>query len=239
MAPCKLGFYVVLWLYLSFTIQTICCELLIRKTEGGSQCSRLKSSLPFERDLDLQNTPLSRQPFKTQPWIENEDVTWSLQYNLPTTPTNKHTTFSLQEVEFDGWFLTLHIELETCTIWFMYKFNTSLVFHFCILRLTSWIWTNASTEQVKLESPSKWNSNEGFDLERWREYICWLKLTITSIFERGQVEPRRIFVLGPGVFYKDNLPTTRTNKHTTLSRQEVEFDGWFLTLPIVLETCTI
>jgi hypothetical protein len=39
------------------------------------QCSRLKSSMPFKRDLALQNIPLSNQPFKTQPEIENEDVT--------------------------------------------------------------------------------------------------------------------------------------------------------------------
>ena len=39
------------------------------------QCSRLKSSMPFKPDLALQNIPLSKQPFKTQPQIENEDVT--------------------------------------------------------------------------------------------------------------------------------------------------------------------
>ena len=31
------------------------------------QASRLKSSMPFKRDLGLQNKPLSKQPFKTQP----------------------------------------------------------------------------------------------------------------------------------------------------------------------------
>jgi hypothetical protein len=39
------------------------------------QCSRMKSSMPLIRDLVFQNTPLSKQPFKTQPQIENEDVT--------------------------------------------------------------------------------------------------------------------------------------------------------------------
>ena len=42
-----------------------------------SLCSvpRLKSSMPFKHDLALQNIPLSKQPFKMQPQIENEDVT--------------------------------------------------------------------------------------------------------------------------------------------------------------------
>ena len=49
-----------------------------------------------------------------------------------------------------GWFILLHIVLQTCTIWFMHQFNMSFVLHFYILGLTSWIWTN----------PSKWNSRE-------------------------------------------------------------------------------
>ena len=33
--------------------------------------------MPFKRDLALQNTPLSKQPFKTQPRLENEeDIIW-------------------------------------------------------------------------------------------------------------------------------------------------------------------
>ena len=36
--------------------------------------------MPFKRDLGLQNTPLSKQPFKTQPQIENEDIIWSPWY---------------------------------------------------------------------------------------------------------------------------------------------------------------
>ena len=35
--------------------------------------------MPFKHDLALQNVPLSKQPFKVQPQIENEDVTWSSQ----------------------------------------------------------------------------------------------------------------------------------------------------------------
>ena len=30
--------------------------------------------MPFKCDLVIQNVPLSKQPFKTQPQIENEDV---------------------------------------------------------------------------------------------------------------------------------------------------------------------
>ena len=64
--------------------------------------------------LDLQNIPLSKQLFKTQ--IEIEDITWSPQYNLPATSTNKCTSLSLQEVELDGWLLILPIILKTRTI---------------------------------------------------------------------------------------------------------------------------
>ena len=49
----------------------------------------------------------------------------------------------------------------------MHKFNTSLVVHFHILGLTSWIWSNPSTEGLEFERPSKWNSYEGFNLEHW------------------------------------------------------------------------
>ena len=69
--------------------------------------------MPFKRDLALQNIPLSKQPFKTQPQIENEDVTWSPQYLI--CPPQEPTSIG-QEVELDGWFLILHYVLETCTI---------------------------------------------------------------------------------------------------------------------------
>ena len=102
-----------------------------------------------------------KQSFKTRPQIENEDVTWSSQYNLPCTKINERRASSLQEVELDGWFLILHVVLKTRTIQFMHKFNMNFAFHFYILGLTSWIWTN----------PSKWNSYEGFNLEHRITYI--------------------------------------------------------------------
>ena len=58
--------------------------------------------MPFKHELALQNTPPSKQPFKTQPQIENADVTLSSQYKLPNTRTNKHRALSLQELELDG-----------------------------------------------------------------------------------------------------------------------------------------
>jgi hypothetical protein len=87
-------------------------RLLACVRSGPKQCSRSKSSMPFKHDLALQNMPLSKQPFKSQPQIENEDVTWSPQYNPPTTRTNKRRALSLQEVKLDGWFLILHITLK-------------------------------------------------------------------------------------------------------------------------------
>jgi hypothetical protein len=58
--------------------------------------------MPFKRNLALQNIPLSKQPFKTQLQIENEDVTWSPRYNMPVTRTNKRRALSLHEMEVDG-----------------------------------------------------------------------------------------------------------------------------------------
>ena len=109
----------------------------------------------FKHDVALQNIPLSKYPFKRQPWIENEDVTWSPQYNPPTTRTSKRKALSLQEVKLDAWFLILHIVLKTCSIWFMHKFNMSFIFHFYILRWMSWILTNPSIEGLKFKSPLK------------------------------------------------------------------------------------
>ena len=77
---------------------------------------KIEGSKPFTCDLALQNIPLWKQSFKTQPQIETKDVTWSSQYNLPTTRIKNCRTLSLQEVELDGPFLILHIVLETCTI---------------------------------------------------------------------------------------------------------------------------
>ena len=126
--------------------------------QGHGQCSRLKSSMPFKHDLALQNIPLSKQPYKTQPQIENEDITGSPQYNMHATRTNKRRALSLQETESHGRFLILHIVPETCTIWSMHKFNIIIfVFHFYIVGLTSWIWTNPLIERLKFESSSKWN----------------------------------------------------------------------------------
>jgi hypothetical protein len=45
----------------------------------------------------------------------------------------------------------------------------SFVFHSYILGLTSWIWTSPPCEELKFESPSKWNSCEDFNLEHWLE----------------------------------------------------------------------
>ena len=53
----------------------------------------------------------------------------------------------------------------------MHQFNTSFVFHFYILGSTSWIRTSLSTQGLKFESPSKWNSYESFNLEHWSKSI--------------------------------------------------------------------
>ena len=49
-----------------------------------------------------------------------------------------------------------------------------LCFIFYILRLTSWIWTDPSTDEMKFESPSEGNSYEGFNLdEHWLHDRLW------------------------------------------------------------------
>jgi len=45
---------------------------------------------------------LSKQPFKTQAQIENEDNTGSPQQSTHATRTNKRRALSLQEMESDG-----------------------------------------------------------------------------------------------------------------------------------------
>ena len=60
---------------------TILCSLTIHvRSENHvesdhQQCSRLKSSMHVKHNSPLQNIPLSKQPFKTQPQIEKEGVT--------------------------------------------------------------------------------------------------------------------------------------------------------------------
>ena len=56
----------------------------------------------------------------------------------------------------------------------MHKYNMSFVFSFYILRLTSWIWTNRSIKGLKFESPSKWNSYVGFNLEHCPDRWWWI-----------------------------------------------------------------
>ena len=60
-----------------------------------------------------------------------------------------------------------HVQSGIIYIILLHKFHMSFVFHFYILGLTSWIWTKPSTEGLKFESPSKWNSYEGFNPELW------------------------------------------------------------------------
>ena len=131
-----------------FTDCSCCCFGIISNPPSlpSIQCSRLKSSMPFKCDLALQNIPLSKQPFKTQPQFQNEDITWSLQYNLPATRTNKRRALSPQEVELDGWFLILRIILKTCTT---YHSCTSLIWVLCFISI-AWI------DILDLNQPFNW-----------------------------------------------------------------------------------
>ena len=102
-----------------------------------------------------------------QPHIENEDVTWSPQYNMLVTRTNKRRGLPLQEVELARWLIhnsshctgNMYHPYDSCT-----RLIKSFVFHFYILGPTSRIWTNPSTEELKFESPSIY---EDSNLEHW------------------------------------------------------------------------
>ena len=95
----------------------------------------LKSSMPFKRDLGLQNTPLSKQPFKTQPQIEYEDVTCSPQYNMPATRTNKRRALSLQKVKF-RW---LNLNSSHWSVNTYHIIPAQVQDEFCVSFLYSWI----------------------------------------------------------------------------------------------------
>ena len=137
--------------------------LCVNFSVGGMQCWRSKSSMAFKRDLALQNIPLSKQqPFKTQPQVQNEDVPWSPQYHLPATRTNKRRTFSLQEVELDGWFLLLHIILKTCTSVIRVLYFISM---FLDWRLKFFL-TNSSIETLKFKMKLIWGL-QSWTLVEW------------------------------------------------------------------------
>jgi hypothetical protein len=57
----------------------------------------------------------------------------------------------------ESWIIHTHV-----LIWVLYL-------KFYILGLTSWIWTSPSTERLTFESPSKWISYGGFNLEHWAQ----------------------------------------------------------------------
>ena len=72
--------------------------------------------MPFKRYLALQNTPRSKQPFKTQPKLKMKMSPDILNNYIPAARTNKRRALSLQEVELGSEFLILYIILKTCTI---------------------------------------------------------------------------------------------------------------------------
>ena len=96
----------------------------------------------------------------------SQDVTWSPWYNLRVTRTNKRRTLSPHEAEIDmvdSWLFTLyrkHVPYNSCTSWIWVLY--------CISIFLDWRLGFEPTLQLKglkFESPSKWNSYEGFNLE--------------------------------------------------------------------------
>ena len=60
-----------------------------------------------------------------------------------------------------------------------FKDSLAFVLHFHILDMVSWIWTNPSTDRLKFESPSKWNSSQGFNFEHCRWCLTNSKTNLT------------------------------------------------------------
>ena len=85
-ASCALA--LAYWAYVSKKLRKSNSSSLPIATATWCWCSRLRSLVPFKWDLALHDIPLSKQAFKAQSHIENEDVTWSPQRNLPGTRTS-------------------------------------------------------------------------------------------------------------------------------------------------------
>ena len=138
---------------------------------------------------------------------------------MPITRTNKRRALSLQEVELYGWFLIFHIVLEICIILFIHKFNMSFVSHFCILGLTSWIWTNLSTEGLKFESP--WNETHikaSILTIGWRFHFDLPTLThmgpgLGCKWEKGWSDDTLARALGPGTWQIWTPPSAIRHHH--------------------------
>ena len=87
-------------------------------------------------------------PFKTQPQIENEVVTWSPQYNLPATRTNKRRALSLQRSRV-RWLILIS---SHCIGNMYHIIQAQTQYEFCISFLYSWI------DVLHLNQPSKWSA---------------------------------------------------------------------------------
>ena len=86
-----------------------CGGLVFNVQDRSLQCPS-NAIWPFKMYLS-QNSPSKHNPnLKMKTSLE------ILNINMPTTTTNEHRALSQQEVEFDAWFLILHIVLETHTI---------------------------------------------------------------------------------------------------------------------------
>ena len=144
----------------------------------GRQCSRLKSLMLFKHDLALQNIPLSKQPFKTHSQIENEDVTWTPQYNMPATRTNKHRALSLQEAELDGWFVNsshctkimYHMIHAQVLIWVLYFISIFLDWRFRFDQLFNWsteIWEPFRMNLIRGLQSWSLMGDSGEIIDRW------------------------------------------------------------------------
>ena len=72
----------------------------------------------------------------------------------------------------------------------MHKFNMSFVFQLCILRLTSWIWTNPSTERAEIWEPFKMKLVWGF--QSWILTPAWAHCTLLNYKVHVSSKMRRI-----------------------------------------------
>ena len=67
----------------------------------------------------------------------------------------------------------------------------------------------------------------------------WLNLDTLDALTRVSLNVFEVEFMDWNGIFESWETATRTNKRRALSLQKVELDGWFLTLYIVLKTCTI
>ena len=98
------------------------------------------------------------------------------------------------------------------------------------------MWAAGATDQK--ERKEKYVGVSNVKVAHWPVFKIEVNNALQTRFGPSKCNPKLKMKTSLEVF---NIiyPTTRTNKRWALSLQEVELDGWFLILQIILEMCII